>query len=1635
MENIMKKLGKLFAILAVLICAVCVFAFAVSASDEGEHSEAFKAVDAEGTATYTNTWADAVRAAVGGTVYLNKDHTLTNSLTEVKETNGYLDIRFDLNGHKLTATSDCKYGAFFLDARGYSFELVGDGEIVLESGVTQVVYVTAKSGNASPSPLTVKIRGIGNGIRVSLQNINAAGTFKFDDKASSEISGDITVTPEATNNSGYLFAVGATNGAATTHNFLGARITVKPPKNYKYNTYINCFIRVGDNTTVNIKDHSVINMEHGNGFDFIGAAGYIGKSGNDTNGTVTSESAKVTGIAEVSSVTAINKWVNLKDSTFAAETQLTRTKEGLGAGRLFTVGNSAVEIRAEDCDLVGAVRAIYGWTNRGVEALPAAKLYFKNVNYTTSDNVQYNSPWLTAERINLLWDGGVITLKTANYSNQKVMTIKADTVLDEATNTLADGKVNEYCFGETALGLLRDANNDQTINFTNDTVLATATKYLGADGNYYGSAAEATKKGTTIDETQKYTRYEYYLTHGSKAFYQVSGDAYRYSEVSYTVNGETVNDWFGLGFRNVLFVNGISPSVNTMGASKNNYEALGSQLTNQGVLGANGELITGTMVGGSEYGDAMRNGDNALLSRLTDVYNPTTSNYNGKCFSKSTTYGASEVVTSTNGSNGYIKLTLDKSNYKESGQMYLDLNLGGYLGWGAEANSVSVAANDYRYVVQEFDVKTATGIYPESTSSGAAFIARYQAPIFEETTAEDGTVTQSVKKNASGTYVGGTSYTANYQVQSVYSFFQIAKDGTLSFNSKNKYTDETVKLPTDGSWARFTVVYELSRTEETYVPSGCTKARACYKYNGTAHIYLDGEWIVDGYIGFKDIDKEYSGTFGLDALRLWFANTVNEGETRTICVDNTRVVYPTSSADVKELDELFAGDKLPANIEGNSLFMQMPDNNALYNTDDTPKASVGTVDGRSFTSAEALCAAIDNGSLVELKADLAAPIVCGGKNITVLTNGHEFGGIVSETHRVFKTELADGARHDAVPAMSYEKISVALNGGDQFTEISGTMTAAIGTRVVIPEVYLPENLTGKLVGNVIYSVDAWSFDADGNAVTLVLDEKYVTSGAATVYALVATSNEVATVIWKDWNGNEVHKDYYVPNDAKLPVVYDGETIAHETVDGGEGWYDRGFGGWNEVLTTVGEAKEYVYTAKSALILDVQGIKLNLSVYTDFELNVYIPNTLPAGVQSAVLARNAAGTTLVKPTDVGLNDSNEYYAPHEVTITGMTGTYMKYVDRYATADTTITKYYLVVTTTEGETLVQEIEYGVPFYAVQAMTSDVDNMTFEARALVMNMVNYVDRVLTLSGEKRDKGGELYAEIMRRYKDTGEGEGEDARKYLEAFTSLTDAAFTSGDIYTNDVATLTYKDAAGYIAGASMLFTTGTPTFVLEYGPRAISAANGIKAPNNNNTYGWGNLGSGVYFNYASDRGTPAKHYAFVGDVYKGGTLITSGNVWGTNSAQVVDAEGKEVAFDFAQGKYFYADGGAEYTGEESALKVATINGVGDVKYYAFLDSYRYQQKVDEEGKLEGKTSFSKVYDLLEPVTVTCYYMYKEGSDTKWSDKPQVTYSLAGYINGMIALRDADNGANYDEYAQYVDVAKALYAYASAAKDFVG
>lgn len=159
-------------------------------------------------------------------------------------------------------------------------------------------------------------------------------------------------------------------------------------------------------------------------------------------------------------------------------------------------------------------------------------------------------------------------------------------------------------------------------------------------------------------------------------------------------------------------------------------------------------------------------------------------------------------------------------------------------------------------------------------------------------------------------------------------------------------------------------------------------------------------------------------------------------------------------------------------------------------------------------------------------------------------------------------------------------------------------------------------------------------------------------------------------------------------------------------------------------------------------------------------------------------------------------------------------YIKYSCCFGIAETDIRSFYLSYEK-NGEAKECKLRYGIPCYAASVM-EDAEQSESSKR-LVMNMVNYAERVLALTkgvstqssnGESKETaaaGAAIYASLLS--------------SYSEYVTSYEEKDFDVGsEIYEREIKPLTYTEAE-YLEGVSFYFSSFEPSFGIVYSEKAI------------------------------------------------------------------------------------------------------------------------------------------------------------------------------------------------------------------------
>lgn len=744
-----------------------------------------------------------------------------------------------------------------------------------------------------------------------------------------------------------------------------------------------------------------------------------------------------------------------------------------------------------------------------------------------------------------------------------------------------------------------------------------------------------------------------------------------------------------------------------------------------------------------------------------------------------------------------------------------------------------------------------------------------------------------------------------------------------------------------------------------------------------AHIYINGEWFITYTDFFNALDVDALDSLLLDQLRFNLLNGDNHVTGSDILFDNAMVKYYKKGEDCSEIKA--AVDNLDKPLSGRA-FTMAPDNNYWYNE------VVGTVDGEEYKSEEALLGAIEEGSFVESYIDFS-DVITPDKSFTVrFSEGKSAKGFISDEYAVFD----NGSIVNVSPAYTDEIFDVTFSAEKLGIE-NVVEKAAYGTLSNIPEEYTPENFANILVGDKVYELLNWTKDESLSKIdTLVI-------GNTTLYAVVAESAP-AIIEWYDQDGNLIasEKSVYGTN----VVAKDSEALraaAYRKLS--NGMYDYGFAAWDNDLATTyitesGTTYKFTATVKGVLPEDgVSVISINVAIYTDFELNIYIPSSVE-GVSDIVVYSDADLTTpLGTRGEEGLTVGG---VPH-----------VKYYAYYGVADTDIDTYYISYKAAGGD-VVYAIEYGIPYYVSAIMQKSDAEVGVKAKSLVMSMVNYADKIMAHGGvDRTTEGGQIYTKLLEKF-------GVDSEyEYLSVYEGMNAEMFTdtNGTIYKEQIANLTYKQKlSGYIKSAGFYFSTEAPAFIFEYGDKAVQHAEGIKAPTSNGFYSHNSVGVFTYFGYGSESQNPIKHLAYAGGI-QNGTQVNDFGMAGTVRT-FSDTAGNKYTLNLETGKYYAVEGGAEYTGEAELTP--------DVSYYAYCSSYRYNEDVPD--------GYHYIYNLLKPVAINVSVGHTNPETNKFDHVSSLaggTYSFAAYVLSLIETNNTD----------YLDLAYSLYAYSMVASDYKG
>jgi len=769
-----------------------------------------------------------------------------------------------------------------------------------------------------------------------------------------------------------------------------------------------------------------------------------------------------------------------------------------------------------------------------------------------------------------------------------------------------------------------------------------------------------------------------------------------------------------------------------------------------------------------------------VVNPFVDVRFASTWNSSDASFSSVTeSVDGLNFVYTESGKNGYLKLSLD-SEYKFNDE-YFDIRLSDSPSKDLEASypdgfvptAMDMSIANSRFMVQEFDIST-DNMLPEGLALGMQTRSHY-AKSYGLDGSDNVIITEAVFQ-----YAGINN-----------GRIVINPDGSCQVFDADAAIDVT-----PGVWNRFTIVYEFVKTETTMTVTtegGDSVEVPAYDFWGSkAHAYINGEYVTsfnlftddDSAASSRYVEKTTAQTYTIVGLRA--ANIENdEGKESSIGLDN--VVAAAYNVD-------------PGIYNGDTLKTTITKTDKIYTQ---PFAGHGIiVDGHAYRTLEETQVAIKDGSIVELTNNYTTPVAVNAKDITLITNGYSFAGFVSEDKKVIDysasgylyTETADA---DEIFEITYD-----------YDEKQASQTAALGTVLSAPAIF-DSYKTPVRVDSEWSFLKGWTL-VDG-------EEVYVVTADGVAYPVIET---VASVIitWLDENYEVLDTDYYFPGANKVLDEYDGPAIADTAT---EKYYSVGFIGWDgieaatEALATPGAEFEIMavmgYKAPETFG-DEGDLKINLSLYSNYVMNFYIPTDLP--ISDVVISTTADGSkALVNRGNVTLEGSGEH---------------VRFSYLFNTADAELKTFYIVYTVEGGNKIAYPVEYSVPAYAfavmeqADAVEPDANKATL-AKKLVVNMANYANEYIKACGSEAN---EYYAYIVDTY----------GAEYLTEYRGLTNDKFTA-EGYTASAGAESLIEDISFYFGA-------TPAFVIK-----VAEGYTVNVKYGNGAYVAATLGEdGYFYSYA-------------------------------------------------------------------------------------------------------------------------------------------------------------------------------------------
>lgn len=406
--------------------------------------------------------------------------------------------------------------------------------------------------------------------------------------------------------------------------------------------------------------------------------------------------------------------------------------------------------------------------------------------------------------------------------------------------------------------------------------------------------------------------------------------------------------------------------------------------------------------------------------------------------------------------------------------------------------------------------------------------------------------------------------------------------------------------------------------------------------------------------------------------------------------------------------------------------------------------------------------------------------------------------------------------------------------------------------------------------------------------------------------MTVQGRECVSVTWNDLDGNALKTEKYI----KGGNVFDAG-VSVETSETGFAVLSKVFESWGTLPTNIEEdiVINPIYTLKDTMA----GLKYNLSLYSNFNINLYIPAEYKNFVK---VYSDAAKTNELTLDEVSINESSYVKAV------------IAQLCNNATDDAVF--YVTVSETVDGTVYTAEISIKTSTVAyAKTVIADYDNFTAEDRVLVYYMLNYANEAAKYF-DKVENDADIY-ELLEKYKNVGNMFVPTA-SYTPIEEGL-DKVFDTVAIRAESSPSFVFRLVEGFRGSVIVKYSGNNERVFNDFAVSATTADNKTLFIDGMKIYNFGTVlnitaegtlnGEPVsvcgrfnldaYVKYAEDNElshlslvTALRHYAEASALYKGGTLgenITDYGILKISAPEVIytNYSGKELDITFTKPEY--------------------------------------------------------------------------------------------------------------------------------------